>query len=408
MLLNNLKENYPKLITRLEADGYSAIFITRVRQMVKTILAESHLKGWDSYYDVFRYYEAKLESRDSIVKKKTIIGAIMEFDLNGKYPDRTPSGLTKKSAYTKLSPGFRLLVDRYRIAARNNGKKESSIKVESSNASSFLLRIQESGIYRLEDIAEETVIALFLSRKDGPHMNKSQRKCITNVIRANMQFDPDACSKALAAIPTARRATKNIQYINDSEGQAILLALDDISNPLTFRDRAIGKLAYFTGMRSSDIVGLDLASIDWDQDLIIVKQQKTGLPLELPLRAPVGNAIFDYLAKERPSVNIPPLFLTKNKPYRRMKDPWNVSALILAEAGIRQSKGDRKGFHIFRHHLATTLLGNDVPQAIITDTLGHVAPDSMETYLSADISHLRECALSIEQFPVSEEVFVNA
>jgi len=74
-------------------------------------------------------------------------------------------------------------------------------------------------------------------------------------------------------------------------------------------------------------------------------------------------------------------------------------------AGIRQSKGDRKGFHIFRHHLATTLLGSGVPQPVISRILGHSAPESLEPYLRADFSHLKECSISIEHFPVPKEVF---
>lgn len=45
------------------------------------------------------------------------------------------------------------------------------------------------------------------------------------------------------------------------------------------------------------------------------------------------------------------------------------------------------------------------PQPIISEILGHEAPESLNYYLSSDIEHLRTCALSIEEFPVAEEVF---
>ena len=44
-------------------------------------------------------------------------------------------------------------------------------------------------------------------------------------------------------------------------------------------------------------------------------------------------------------------------------------------------------------------------QPIISEILGHEAPESLDHYLSSDINHLRTCALSIEEFPVAEEVF---
>lgn len=51
------------------------------------------------------------------------------------------------------------------------------------------------------------------------------------------------------------------------------------------------------------MAGLTLDAIDWDGDLIYITQQKTEFPLELPLTAVVGNAIYDYLTSERPQRN---------------------------------------------------------------------------------------------------------
>ena len=87
---------------------------------------------------------------------------------------------------------------------------------------------------------------------------------------------------------------------------------------------------------------------------------------------------------------------------------FDISKLIMKVAGIRETEGNRKGLHLFRHRLATDLLGNGIPQPIISSILGQIAPKSLDTYLSADFKHLKECALSIERFPVSEEVFRNA
>ncbi|WP_420828431.1 tyrosine-type recombinase/integrase [Dehalobacterium formicoaceticum] len=85
----------------------------------------------------------------------------------------------------------------------------------------------------------------------------------------------------------------------------------------------------------------------------------------------------------------------------------NISNKIMKAANIRQSAGDRRGFHIFRHRVATELLGSGVPQPVISRALGHTSPNSLETYLSADFKHLKECALSIERFPMPKGVFVH-
>ena len=50
-------------------------------------------------------------------------------------------------------------------------------------------------------------------------------------------------------------------------------------------------------------------------------------------------------------------------------------------------------------------MGNGIPQPVISKSMGHTDPVSVETYLYADFAHLKECALSIENYPVPEEVF---
>jgi integrase len=151
---------------------------------------------------------------------------------------------------------------------------------------------------------------------------------------------------------------------------------------------------------------MTLDSIDWSEDMIRVKQQKTDVPLELPLTAVVGNAIFDYITMERPKMGLDEIFLSQCRPYGALKSKSlsNVADKIMKAAHIRQEKGNRRGFHIFRHYLATALLGNGIPHPVISRTLGHTSPDSLDTYFSADFQHLKECSLSVECFPLRKEV----
>lgn len=410
MNVENLRNNHPKLISYMETAGYSNDYISRLRREIQWILAEADTWGWDCYNDVYQHYEAIPLSPGKLEKKRAYIGAIMEFDLHGNYPDGKWSGLVERGAYPKLAPEFRSLIDYYCMAARERGKKESSINTESKNVSAFLLSLQDAGINRLDDITEEAMMPVFVS-PDGEQLKScNYRKFISAVLKVCIPLNPDACRKALFFLPVTKRVRKNIQYLTPQETHAILDAMDDMSNALTLRDRAIGKIAYYTGLRCCDIAAMDLASIDWECNLIRIKQRKTEEPLELALTATVGNVIYDYLTNERPPVDCPILFLTQQGPYRGMESGsiWRAAARIMEEAGIRQSKGDRRGFHIFRHHLATTLLGNGVPQAVISGVLGHAVPESVETYLSADLVHLRGCALSIARFPVSEGVFTDA
>jgi integrase len=306
-----------------------------------------------------------------------------------------------------LSPEFKSVIEYYREAEKKRGKKATTIYSESHNASTFFLSLQQKEIDSLDKITEEAVLSIFMSPDETLIRSYSYKKNIAAVLTACIPYHLKTCQRILAFLPALRETRKNIQYLTSEEIQKVKDTLADGENPLTLCDKAIGMLALYTGLRGCDIAGLTLDSIDWDKDLIYIRQQKTEFPLELPLTAVVGNAIYDYLTSDRPHTESGYIFVSQHKPYERLKNRsiGNVAVRIMKAADMRQSKGDRKGFHIFRHHLATTLLGNGVPQTVISRTLGHTSLDSLEAYLSADFPHLKECSISIERFPVPEGVF---
>lgn len=409
MNLQNLRDNYPKLISYMATNGYSKIYIDRFKREVKKILTAADSKEWLCYTDVYLEYTKTSHSPDFLRNKRTIIGAIEQFDVHGRYPDgRRRHELFERGSYPLLSPEFKSVIDLYCEEEKKRGKKLTTIYTESHNASTFFLSLQQKGINSLDKTTEEAVLLIFMS-PDGTLLRScSYKKNIAAVLKACIPYHPETCPRLLAFLPALRETRKNIQYFTSEEIQKVKGALADSENLLTLRDKAIGMLALYTGLRGCDIAGLTLETIDWGRDIIYIRQQKTEKPLELPLTAVVGNAIYEYLASERPQKTTSRyIFVSENKPYDRLKNRsiGNVAVRIMKAAGIRQSKGDRKGFHIFRHHLATALLGDEVPQPVISRILGHTSPDSIEPYLKADFPHLKECSITIERFPVPKEMF---
>ncbi|MDD7208446.1 MAG: tyrosine-type recombinase/integrase, partial [Lachnospiraceae bacterium] len=137
-------------------------------------------------------------------------------------------------------------------------------------------------------------------------------------------------------------------------------------------------------------------------------QAKTGNELILPLTASIGNAIYDYITMERPQSDSKRIFLCERTPCKPISagTVGNAAGKLYEAASVRQGQQDRKGAHLFRHNLATSFSRHDIPHPVISATLGHVDPDSLDHYLFADIRHLRDCAISIECYPVGKEVFL--
>lgn len=411
MNVQHLRDNYPKLISYMEGNGYSAYYISKIKREIDRILSTADSKSWVSYSDIYLEYAQKSNSPSYLRNKLTFLGIIEHFDVCGQYPNgQRRQKIVPRSKYHLLTHEFKSVIDCYCAAENARGKKETTIYCEAHSGASFLFALQQNGIDALEKITEEAVLAVFVSPEHGLCRSCSYKKNIAAVFKACIPQNPEIFSKILAFLPALRETRKNIQYLTPKEIRKVKEALADHESALTLRDKAIGILVLYTGLRGCDIAGMDVDSIDWDNDLIRIRQQKTEIPLELPLTAVVGNAIYDYLVSERPQTEYRHLFISQHRPYGRMKDRsiGNVAAQIMKAAGIRQSAGDRRGFHIFRHHLATELLGNGVPQPVISRTLGHTSPDSLEAYLSADFRHLKECSISIEGYPVPKGVLGDA
>jgi len=404
MDLRNLRATYPLLLSYMETESYSKQYIQYIEKDILWIINESSHYAWRSYDDIYQTYVDKWSNKTTLNHKKRRLLVIERFDLESKMPNGLKHA-PKSSAYDSLSAEFKDFIDTYRNL-EGLGYSKKYLKNTSYMVCSFLLDLQNKGVNSFKSVTEESVLDVFSS--DGKICRSYNFKyTVEFAFKTCLPFYGDGiCSRMLSYLPALPHVKKNVQYLTKEEMWRIKSVLEK-DTTLSLQNKAICLLALYTGMRSSDICSLTFKSIDWDNDLIRIKQQKTNAALVLPLRAVVGNAIFDYITKERPKSSADTIFLTVNAPYRRLHSS-NLNAIcvsIMGKAGIRQNPGDRKGMHLFRHYLATSLLGYGVEQPIISSTLGHQSPSSLAPYLSADFTHLKECALNIERFPVRKEVF---
>ena len=141
----------------------------------------------------------------------------------------------------------------------------------------------------------------------------SYKKNISAVFKAGLKWKEPQCRRILGFLPLLRETRKNIRYLTQDEVRLLRDAAEN--DGFSARNKAILLLLLFTGLRGCDIAGLTFSSIDWEKERILVEQQKTSVPVEIPLSAVVGNAIYDYLAEERPDTGGLRLFLSETHPF---------------------------------------------------------------------------------------------
>lgn len=403
-----LRERYPILIGFLKEHGYTHSYIRKFETEVRVILHLIESQAWVSYEDLYKQHCNAGYGPQYLRSKKSILGLVAQFDTQGIFPGGPGlfSNFVRQNALETLSSDFKSVILHYKAIEEKRGIGESTITVSSRNTTSFFKQMQELGITELVQIEEHHILDFFYSN-DRLRYGHSFKKNIKAVFQACADKYSE-CQNIVTYLPDLREKRKNIQYLTTEEAVKIKKVLKDLDNTLNYRDRAVGVLLMYTGLRSCDIANLKMQDIHWKDDVITIYQQKTSVALTLPLRAVVGNPIFDYITKERPQSKTANLFVSETRPHRAIS-PTTVSTHIAGNifnaAGVRMEKSDRRGSHIFRHLLAITLLENGIPQPVISSTLGHTSPDSMETYLSADFTHLKECGINIGNYPISEEVF---
>lgn len=186
-----------------------------------------------------------------------------------------------------------------------------------------------------------------------------------------------------------------LEVYTDEEYEALGKYLE--SGSLSYRNRAIGTIALDTGLRSVDILGLKKNDIDWKHDSIHIIQEKTEYAFDVPLTARIGNALVDYLLKERPISDAEYIFLCERIPHRPMVSSQGCRKVlhkVMKGAGI-DCTNRPIGTRMTRHSAASRLVRKEVPLHIVSDALGHKNPESVLVYLSTDDQMMSKCTLGL-------------
>ena len=366
MDLNNLKSNQELLMTHMKKNGYSSRYMDMIDTEISRII-----KYADENESYLEYYERIIKPYKKINKrdyKLDILNIIMNFDLYGKLPNRTKvkHKIIDNCSYAKLCDEFKKIIDTYIKVSSNTAKKPSTIHREALNGACFLLYLQSKKINKITEITEKDVLSFFVDDKNTLIYSCSYKKNIRAVFKACIPYI-EGTQNIVNYLPILKEHRINIQYLKQNEIEAIKQVLKNDNSSISLRNKAIVSILLYTGLRGCDVVNLNLNNIDWENDIIYIVQVKTKEPLELPLSPSVGNALYNYITKERPNTDIANIFIREDANLPITKSSVDIAVRkVMNEANIRMNKGDRRGTHIFRYHLATYLLEKDIPQPIIS------------------------------------------
>jgi site-specific recombinase XerD len=144
---------------------------------------------------------------------------------------------------------------------------------------------------------------------------------------------------------------------------------------LALRNAALIELVYSCGLRSAEAVALDLADVDFEQELLHV-HGKGGKERVVPLGEEAAHALATYLRDARPA-------LARGA----------VDALFLSARGRRLDTSVLRRLvrnpHRLRHAYATHLLEGGADLRTIQELLGHASLSTTQVYSHVDARRLR-------------------
>jgi site-specific recombinase XerD len=146
--------------------------------------------------------------------------------------------------------------------------------------------------------------------------------------------------------------------------------------PLAVRNRTLVELVYSAGRRSQEAVDLDLADVDFDQELVHVRG-KGGKERVVPLGEEASHRLAVYLREARPE-------LARGA----------ENALFLSARGRRLDTSTLRRLlphpHRLRHAFATHLLEGGADLRTIQELLGHSSLSTTQMYSHVDSKRLRK------------------
>lgn len=287
-----------------------------------------------------------------------------------------------------LAGAWRICIDAFvEHLLTERGCSENTLRaygVDAAGFAEYLLK-ERPGI-QPQDISRAHV-ALWLDylRSEGFRATTIGRKLTSVRVFNRFLIDCGLLEEDATVGQTLPKPSRRLPATLTVEEVAALLEQPDIHQPSGLRDRAMLELMYASGLRVSELVGLEFADLDMQEDLVrcVGKGNKERV-------APFGEnahiCLMAYFEFGRPKLFRAPdnhVFIGPRGALSRVGF-WKIVKRYAGKAGIEA----RVTPHVLRHSFATHLLDGGADLRSIQEMLGHSSLATTQIY-----THVSRAAL---------------
>lgn len=291
-------------------------------------------------------------------------------------------------------PAQLLEQDFRRYLAKQRGLAARTIEHYTEAARIFLAALDRSGQRDASEWTAADVLTFVRQHAQARRPVYMQRLCIglrafLRYLRFCGKIQRDLAS-AVPRIARWRLATLP-KALTPAQVERVLAQCDRYS-VVGRRNYAVLMLLARLGLRADEVRRLTLDDIDWRAGVLTIRG-KGRAPEPMPLPSAVGQALATYLAHGRPPSTSRAVFVrmvAPHAPFAKSKAITTIASNAIKAAGIQ---APCKGAHVFRHTLATRMLGNGASLREIGHVLRHRDEDTTRIYAKVDLTRLRALAM---------------
>ncbi|MDF2946936.1 MAG: xerD [Bacillales bacterium] len=192
--------------------------------------------------------------------------------------------------------------------------------------------------------------------------------------------------------------TENIETPKIERNLPKVLSVDEVdlllnslneNSPIDLRDKAMVEVLYATGLRVSELISLDLDSINLTMGFIRCIG-KGGKERIVPLGRIAKASVENYLISGRPVLlkksNSNAMFLNQRGKRLTRQGFWKILNIIQRKVGLSTNISP----HTLRHSFATHLLENGADLRSVQEMLGHADISTTQIYTHVTKTRLKE------------------
>jgi len=278
-------------------------------------------------------------------------------------------------------------VSQFLVRLRARDFSPNTLRAYEADLKEFLAFMKARGRTAVSDFNRNEIRAYLASlNASGPARNTILRKMSALRSLASFMTESNLLSgDPFLLLPLPKKERRLPRFMSEGEVDGIISASDDEARSPE-RDRAMMELLYSSGLRRSELSGLNVGDVDFNGGFVRVfgKGRKERV---VPVTDGALDAIRSYLKTRRDAPDSrDPLFLNKNG--GRLSG--HGLALAVKRLANMAHMARKVTPHAFRHSFATHLLDHGMDLRSLQEMLGHANLSTTQIYTHVTLERLKK------------------